>query len=185
MDIQLCQTSWFWSVALHGEAGSVNVVHVCGGVKTLRDKLQNYEVSFIFNMDETRFFFKLLSQRTYILQTENSGTVRGTKDMKGRDWITAYLCTYQIGKKLTMAIIGNPKNPKCLRILQPPLPYFSQKNAWLDGVTFRAWFNIVFLPFVLRYNSNKVALIIENCVPHGEDVHDPREQVSSFTFLPN
>lgn len=126
------------SDALYGVSGSVYVAQVREGMKTLRDALQIYEVSCILNMGETGLFFKFLSRCAYILQTENSSFVSGTEAMKDKNRITANSCAIQIGTKLRMEIVGKPRNPKCFRISQPPVPYFSQKNAWWDGVMFRA-----------------------------------------------
>lgn len=173
------------SVALHGEAGSVTPGSVIPGMIQLRQDLSDYDVECIFNVDETGLFFKLLPRRTYVLELENFKSVRGTKAMKAKDRITAYVCTNAIGTKLPMAVIGKAKNPRCFRMNKPPVPYFSQKNAWSDTITFRRWFMDVFIPFVRRFTSKKVALVMDNCGPHGSDLNDPREQIQIFTLPPN
>ena len=71
--------------------------------------------------------------------------------MKVKDRITAYVGTNADRTcKLPMAIIGTPMNPRCLRLGKPPVPYFSQRNAWSESVTFKKWFYNLFIPFVRR-----------------------------------
>lgn len=126
------------SVSLHGEGGSVNAMGVSEGMRKLREKLIDYDVDCIFNMDETGLFFKLLPSRSYITSAENIKSVRGTKAMRAKDRITAFVCTNGIGTKLPLAIIGKPKNPRYVRIAKPPIPYLSQK---------------MFGPIVLRFED--------------------------------
>ena len=129
------------SVALYGEAGSVDVSGIDADIVALREKLGDYEPSNIYNVDETGLFFKFLPRRTYICTHEHKKSVRGTKAMKAKDRITAYVGTNADGTcKLLMAIIGKPMYPRCFRLGKPPVPYFSQCNAWSDSVTFKKWF---------------------------------------------
>ena len=106
--------------------------------------------------------------------------------MKAKDRITAYAGTNADGTcKLPMAIIGKPMNPRCFRLRKPPLPYFSQRNAWSDSVTFKKWFYNLFIPFVRRQTSKPVALLMDNCGPHGTDIVDHTGQIQIITLPPN
>ena len=174
------------SVSLHGEGGSVNVVEVCSQIFELHKELASYSLENMYNVDETSLFFKLFPEKTYISQHENRKTVRGTKNMKAKDRITAYVCTNASGTlKLPMAVIGYAQKPRCFKLKPPCLPYFSQKNAWSDTKTFKQWYYSVFLPFVRRQTSDKVVLLMDNCGPHGCDLKDCREQVTILTLPPN
>lgn len=174
------------SQSLHGEAGSVNALAVAGEISQLRSDLAQYPPDHIYNMDETGLFFKLLPRRTYVLESEGRRTVRGIKAMKAKDRITAFVCTNADGsQKVDMSIIGKAQNPRCFRMGKPHVPYFSQKNAWADNVVFKRWFSEVFLPHVRKTTSRPVALVMDNCGPHGADISDSRGQVAIYPLPPN
>ena len=174
------------SVTLHGKAGAVKVSEVAGGIAELRAALGSFKPEFIFNMDETGLFFKLFPKRSYIMTGENKKLLRGTKEMGAKDRVSAFVCTNAIGSlKLPMALIGKSANLRCFRAGQPAVPYFSQRNAWSDTVTFKKCFTTVFLPFIRNVTSEPVALVMENCGPHGTDRSDHREQVEILTLPPN
>ena len=67
---------------------------------------------------------------------EDKKSVRGTEGRNAKDRITAYVGTNADSTcKLPRAIIGTAKNPRCIRLGTSPVPYFSQRSAWLDSVT--------------------------------------------------
>ena len=174
------------SQSLHGEAGSVNALAVAGDISQLRSNLAQYPPDHVYNMDETGLFFKLLPRRTYVLESEGRRTVRGIKAMKAKDRITAFLCTNADGsQKVDLSIIGKAQNPRCFRMGKPDVQYFSQKNAWADNVVFKRWFYEVFLPHVRKTTSRPVALVMDNCGPHGADISDGRGQVTIYPLPPN
>ncbi|PXF48393.1 Jerky protein-like [Gracilariopsis chorda] len=174
------------SIRLHGEAGSVPLSIVATGISRLREQLNDFDADCIFNMDETGLFFKLFPKRTYVLASEDRKRLRGTKDMKAKARVSVYVCTDSTGiHKVQLAIIGAAKNPRCFRKGETTVNYFSQKNAWSDSVTYRRWFLEVFMPYVRRYTSKKVALVMDNCGPHATDVLDVSGQVTIFTLPPN
>ena len=174
------------SVSLHGERGSVNGAEIAHEVAKLREALCDYEPCKTCSVDETGLFFKLLPRRTYVTTHENKSSLRGTKVMMAKDRITAYMCINADGScKLPMAIIGKPKKRQCFRMGRSLVPYFSQKNAWYDSVTFKLWFDEVFLPHVPKWTSKRVALVMDNYGPHGTDSIDSREQVTITTLPPN
>lgn len=174
------------SQSLHGEAGSASAASVANDISELRTKLSEYPMVRIYNMDETGLFFKLLPSRTYVMESEGRRSVRGIKAMKAKDRVTAFICNNADGsKKLELSIIGKAKNPRCFRVGQPHVKYFSQRNAWSDSVVFKKWFYEVFIPHVRRTTSLPVALVMDNCGPHGSDVSDSRGQVTIFPLPPN
>jgi hypothetical protein len=102
------------SVTLHGEGGSVDVAAIAAGIERLRSTLRDYDPENIYNVDETGLFYKLLPKRTYLSPHEDRKTARGTKGMKAKDRITAFICTNASGKqKLPLSVIGSSKNPRC------------------------------------------------------------------------
>lgn len=66
--------------------------------------------------------------------------------MGAKDRIIAYVLTNSDGcDKLAMGTTGKDQNPRCFRLEAPHVPYLTQKNAWSDIVTFKKWFDEVFL----------------------------------------
>ena len=174
------------SVSLHGEGGQVQAAAVAADIFQIREDLREYDAEHIYNVDETGLFYKLLPRRTYVGVHEDRKSLRGVKAMKAKDRVTAFVCTNASGtKKLPMAIIGTAKQPRCFKIRKPAVPYFHQRNAWADTATFRAWFYTVFIPFIRRNTSQKVALLMDNCGSHGNDLVDSKEQVRIFALPPN
>ncbi len=111
------------SIALHGQGASATVESAAEDMAKLRDRLREFDVDCIYNVDETGLFYKLLPKRSYVTQYENKKTLRGTRQMSAKDRITAYVCTNADGsEKLPLAIIGTAKNPRCFRLGHPPVP---------------------------------------------------------------
>lgn len=173
------------SKVLHGEAGSVDPELVKEGMTEIREACKKYPPSRIFNVDETGILWKLMAKRTYLSQRENRKTTRGTKAMKFKDRLSAYMCANADGSvKVPMSIIGKAKNPRCFKGTDCPLKYFSQTNAWSDSATFLKWWQQVFLPFIRRTTHLPVLLLMDGCSSHA-DLVDDRGQVTVMTFPPN
>lgn len=173
------------SIVLHGEAGSVDDEAIADDMEAIRAACLNYEIDNIFNVDETGIFFRLLPKNTYLSTSENRKTARGTKSMKAKDRVSAYMCTNATGTgKVPMSIIGKSKNPRCFRIGPCPIKYFSQANAWSDSATFKLWWLEVFIPFIRHWTHQPVLLLMDGCASH-EDLVDPRGQITMMTYPPN
>lgn len=173
------------SKMLHGEAGSVNPELVKEGMEKIRDACKKYPPSMIFNVDETGILWKLMPKRTYLSTKENRKTARGTKGMKFKDRLSAFMCANADGTaKVDMAIIGKAANPRCFRLRKCPLKYFAQANAWSDTATFLKWWKEVFLPFIRRWTHLPVLLLMDGCSSH-DDLVDDKGQVTVMTYPPN
>ena len=158
---------------------------MASGTADLRAQLREYETDCIYNVDETGLFQTYTTPHIYC-SYENKKSIRRTKLMMSSDRVMASVCTNAGGsEKLPMAIIGKYQKPRCFRNQQPPVPYFSQGNAWADGVTFRRWFWEIFMPHVRRKTNKNVALVMENCDPHSSDVGSPGGQVDIYLMLSN
>ena len=59
------------SVSLAGQGGSAAVAEVATEMCELRQKLREFDLENVYNVDETGLFFKLLPRRTYILSFVN------------------------------------------------------------------------------------------------------------------
>lgn len=172
------------SEALLGEA-CVNSKDVEAGLQTVRDACESYGIENIFNVGEMGLFYRLLPKRTYLTSSENRKTARGTKDMKTKDRLSAYMCANATGSaKVPLAIIGKSENPRCFRHKQPPVKYFQQANTWSDGATLQKWWQDVFLPYARRHTHEPVLLIMDGGSSHS-DLVDGRGQVTVVTYPAN
>ena len=129
-------------------------------------------------MDETGLFYRALSRRTYVSESEgNRSSVRGSKALSAKDRLTLVLCVNATRTfKVPPLIIGTAKNPYCFRDSPCPLPYTTQKNAWMDRTVYNEWRNTVFLPAVRAFIDDPVALLMDNCPGHDRFFVDPEGQ---------
>ena len=170
------------SVALHGEAGGVDMAAAEAQMELIRAAVQEYGLEFVYNMDETGLFFRLLPNRAYV-KKEEARSARGSKLMKAKDRVTLYVTTNGTGTDLLpLGVIGTAKDPRCFRLTNPPLPYYSQRKAWSDSNTFKQWF-CEFCQHVLLKTAHKILLLLDNCGPHCPGICDPTSQVT-IMYLP-
>ena len=104
---------------------------VAADMAKLRQKIGDYDADCIFKVDKTGLFFKLLPRRTCICSFENKKSLRGTKALRAKDRITAYICMNATGTKVPIYIIGTAKNPRCFRLGASAVHYLSQKTLGL------------------------------------------------------
>ena len=159
------------STVPHGEAGSVDVEYIAEGMEAIRLTCLDYDMGNIFNVDETGIF-RLLPIRMYLSTAENRKTARGTKSMKTKDHVSAYICTNATRTgKVPIGIICKSKSPRCFRATPCPVKYFAQANAWSDKATFKKWLE-VFTPFIQQWTHFTVPLLMDGSASH-EDLVDP------------
>jgi len=174
------------NVALHGEAGAVNQAAAAAAIAKIRSQLEGFDPELIYNMDETGLLYRCLPSRSYVPRRDRK-RARGTKTMRAKERVTLVLCTNATGShKLPIAMIGTAALPMCFR--GPgnacPLPYFSQKCAWMDTRVYKMWFTTVFLPAVRdRHPGGNSALIMDNSATH--DVHLAAPDVTVLFLPPN
>ncbi|CAB1100962.1 unnamed protein product [Ectocarpus sp. CCAP 1310/34] len=119
----------FTRVQLHGEAGDVDKQKVAEEIERIREQLQEFDVEFIFNMDETGLFFRCFPKGTYVTRGEaaagvNSKTARGSQAMKAKDRCTVVACCNTTGSLMVpLAVISTLKKPMVFRHgRKPPCP---------------------------------------------------------------
>ena len=176
------------SLRLRGEAGDVDMEKAVNQIQELGLKLSEFKPENIFNQDETGLFYRAMPRRTYTWDeiTDSRQLGRGQKALGAKDRITLMLCVNAIGnRKISPLIIGSSKKPHCFLDLKCPLPYINQSKAWCDSITYRYWFNSIFLPNIRTWTEEPVALIMDNFRGHDMDVEDPNGQVTIFFLPPN
>lgn len=157
------------NVAMHGQAGAVNLAKAAAAVADIRRKLEGYTPDRIYNMDGTGLLYRGLPSRSYVPRKDRK-RARGSKSMRSKDRMTLVLCTNaDASHKLPVAMIGSAASPLCFRGAGNacPLPYFSQKSAWMDHHVYAEWFTTVFLAEIRgRPKGARVALIMDNSATH-------------------
>ena len=179
---KVARESGWRSKALHGEAGGVDVAEVEPQMAAIRAKIKQFDPNYVYNMDETGLFFKVLPNLSYVKQ-EDVKTVRGTKLMKAKDRVTLYVTTNATGTdKVPLSLIGKSKNPRCFRNKTLKLKYYNQAKAWSDSKVFKKWWE-AFRLYIRSRTNRKCLLIMDNCGPHGTELVDPDGQIEVI-FLP-
>ena len=173
------KASWGWFVRFRHRYG-LNFMNLCGeggdvnkndpellqAIDDLGSIIDQYDPSCVYNMDETGLFLWFLPWYTVPLPPEDVSTVQGKKTAKDR--VTLVVCCNATGtERLPIAMIGKAKELACISGNSWPIPYFQQKNAWIDVPTFNKWFNEVFEPHVRKRTGHKVLLILDNAPGHS------------------
>lgn len=160
------------SKVIYGQAGSAEVEKAKSEMAKIRVQLGNYDPSNIFNVDETALFYRLLPRRTYVLEGEDEGELRGTKKMKCKDRVTALLCANATGtSKVPISIIGASKNPRALKNSPNSFNYMHSKKAWLNTHLFEKWLHEVFSTHIRKHTTERIALLVDNASSHQNIVY--------------
>lgn len=128
---------------LCGEGGDVdkNDPELLKALDNLGLIIDHNNPSCVYNMDESGLFFWLLPCYIILLPTEDVSTVRGKKK-KAKDRVTLIVCcNANKTERSPIAMIGEAKEPACILGNSWPIPYFQEKNAWIDVPTFNKWFD--------------------------------------------
>ena len=166
---------------LHGEGGEVdrNDPTILKELEELMNVIDKFEYKNVYNMDETGLFFRMIPRFTLLCPTEDEKSVRGRKIKKDR--ITLTVCANADGShKLDLQLIGKPKTPACIKGKQWPVPYYSQRNAWMDVSTYMKWFDEIFYPAVRLKTRKPVLLLLDNAPGHATEFVRDDVQVKFF-----
>lgn len=169
---------------LFGESGEVdkNIPQVLAALEELSALIGQYDPEYVYNMDETGLFFRLVPRYTVLMPYEDINTVRGKKKAKAR--VTLVVCCNASGtERVPITMIGKAKEPACIAGNSWPIPYYSQKNAWIDVPTFNKWFDEVFEPYVRSRTGHKVLLLLDNAPGHSTEFE--RNGIRVAFFPPN
>ncbi|KAL2611635.1 hypothetical protein R1flu_023327 [Riccia fluitans] len=98
------------SYKISGESENVDLERAEQWKSTLKSLLLGYDLKNVFNMDETGFFFRALSDSTL---NHAKQSCKGGK--QGKDRVTVVLTCSAMGEKLPPWISGKSKNPRSFR----------------------------------------------------------------------
>ncbi|XP_076944819.1 CENP-B homolog protein 2-like [Bidens hawaiensis] len=164
----------FWRF---GESGSVEMEGMEDKLKSIRDKVDQFEMKDIFNIDETGLFFRL--QPDHSLATMQ---LEGKKQDKERQTV-AICCNEDGSEKLPLWIIGKYAKPRCFKnvnLNSLNCEYRANKRAWMTGVLFEEYVRQLDKKMVGR----KILLIVDNCPTHPKIIEGLRN-VELFFLPPN
>ncbi|XP_065642990.1 jerky protein homolog-like [Hydra vulgaris] len=149
-------------------------------LEDLYSVIKTYRPENVYNMDETGLFFRLLPRYSLLMPTESLVTTRSKKKSKER--VTLVICSNATGSQNT--IFYDWKScTTCLYSRTWPIPYFCQKNAWMDVSVCQKWLNEVFYPEFKPKNGLPVLLLLDN-VPGNFEAFE-RNLVKVVFFPPN
>ncbi|XP_059583233.1 tigger transposable element-derived protein 1-like [Alligator mississippiensis] len=189
---------WFqrfrWRFNLHnrsisGEAASADVEAAEKFVDQFDEIIEkgSYRLEQIFNVDETRLFWKKMPERSYI--HKEAKTMLGFKVFKDR--VTLLLRGNVSGFKLKPFLIYRSENPRALKQVSKhtlPIYYRANNKAWMTQALFEDWFINCFIPSVKHYCLEKgvpfkIILLLDNAPGHPQHLDDLHPDVE-VVYLP-
>lgn len=141
--------------------------------------IDQYDPSCVYNMDEPGLFF--LASFSLYSSLANQRCFDCRSEKKAKDRVTLVVCcNANRTERLPIAMIGKAKEPACISRNSWPIPYFQQKNVWIDVPTFNKWFDEVFKPHVQKRTGHKVMLTLDNAPGHSTTFETNEIRVVSF-----
>lgn len=135
-------------------------------LKDLPPLFGQYDYECVYNMDKTGLFFRVVSRYTVLMIHENVTTVRSKKQTKDKVTLMFY-SNASWTKQILITMIGKAKQHAWIVKNTWSIPYFHQKNAWIDVSTFNKWFDEIFEPYVFWRTRHKVLLLLGNIPDHA------------------
>ncbi|KAI0993876.1 hypothetical protein K3495_g14307 [Podosphaera aphanis] len=147
----------------HGERGSADFSSIERLRSDIRDMLSNYAPADVYNMDETRLFYRAQQDRSLATQL-----LIGRKSDKER--LSIVICTNENGTdKLPLWFVGSAKQPRDHRrnhggnIEQYGIKWRANKKSWMTTILFQEW--LLWFEERMR-NNNRSVLLLDNCSAH-------------------
>ncbi|KAL2227918.1 UNVERIFIED_CONTAM: Tigger transposable element-derived protein 4, partial [Sesamum indicum] len=151
-----------------GESSSVNMQDMKMKLEAIREKINQFSMKDVFNLDEIGLF--------YSLQADHSLT---TKQLEGRkqdkERLTVVICYNKDGlENIPLWIIGKHAKPRCFKNINMSsinCHYRPNKRAWMTSVLFDEYVRC------LRLDNQCFLTVIANCFRHCK-IHSD-EEISS------
>ncbi|XP_059583646.1 tigger transposable element-derived protein 1-like [Alligator mississippiensis] len=175
--------------SISGEAASADVEAAEKIVDQFDEIIEKggYRPEQIFNVDETRLFWKKMPERSYI--HKEAKAMPGFKAFKDR--VTLLLGGNVAGFKLKPFLIHRSENPRALKQVSKhtlPVYYRANSKAWMTQALFEDWFINCFIPSVKRCCLEKgvpfkIILLLDNAPGHPQHLDDLHPDVK-VVYLP-
>ncbi|CAK8571898.1 unnamed protein product [Lathyrus sativus] len=160
-----------------GESGSVDVQDMEQNLVSIREKIDQFPMKDVFNMDETGLFYRL--QVDHSLATKQ---LEGRKQDKER--LTVVICCNEDGsEKIPLWIIGKYAKPRCFKNVNMnslDCQYRANKKAWMTSVLFDEYVR----SFDQMMHGRRVLLVVDNCPAHPRNIEGLRN-IELFFLPPN
>ena len=144
---------------------------------SIREKIDQFPMKDVFNMDETGLFYRL--QADHSLATKQP---EGRKQDKER--LTVVICCNEDGsEKIPLWIIGKYEKPRCFNNVNMnslDCQYRANKKAWMTSVLFDEYVR----SFDQMMHGRRVLLVVDNCPAHQRNIEGLRN-VELFFLPPN
>ncbi len=96
-----------------------------------------------------------------------------------KERLTVMVAPSMAGEKLSL-VIGKAAKPRCFkRLKKTPLPYDSNKKAWMTSAIFEKF--VRELGAKMRRKKRRIALVLDNCSAHPKV---PRLENVQLVYLP-
>ncbi|CAF2055852.1 unnamed protein product [Rotaria magnacalcarata] len=166
--------------AICGEARAVDSTTVDDWKSPLHSFIEHYDPWNIFNCDETSLFYKLLPDRSLVVDRNDC---RGGKRSKER--YTVLLCCNRSGsEKLKPLVIGKYARPRCFKNIDMkhlPVQWCSNRSAWMNSKVFTEWLEN--LDVCMRKQKRHILTFLDNALVHPLDIQ--LENIKLKYFPPN
>jgi len=160
-----------------GESGSVDTHDMEKKLEVIREKIDQFPLKDVFNMDETGLFYKL--QADHSLATKQ---LEGRKQDKER--LTVVICCNADGsEKVPLWIIGKYAKPRCFKNVNMSglnCEYRSNKRAWMTSVIFEEYMRW----FDNKMHGRRVLFVVDNGPAHPKII-EGLQNVELFFLPPN
>lgn len=118
---------------IHGEISENNKEGASTYINDiLPDLIRDYEPQDITNADESALYYKALPTSTHY---RPDVPPVGHKSQKVR-FTLLFICN-STGSFKRVYVIGKTKNPRCLKNVKSPIPYYSNKMAWMTTILWK------------------------------------------------
>lgn len=160
-----------------GESGSVDVQDMEKKLESIREKINQFPMKDVFNMDETGLFYRL--QADHSLATKQ---LEGRKQDKER--LTVVICCNEDGsEKIPLWIIGKYAKPRCFKNVNMGslnCHYRANKRAWMTSVLFDEYIRW----FDSQMQGRRILFVVDNCPAHPKNI-EGLQNVELYFLPPN
>ena len=145
----------------------------------IRKVLSKYQLSDIFNLDETALFYRLPPNKTLANKNEK---LQGIKQSKDRLSI-AVIVSASGEEFIKPIVIGHHRKPRCFSSVtwwRSLCSYFYNKTAWMTMKIFEEW--LLDFNNKMKNESRKVLLLVDNAGGHNISL-ELKHKLTNVSFM--
>nr|KAG5703044.1 hypothetical protein BaRGS_016205 [Batillaria attramentaria] len=146
-----------------GESGGVDTNTVDNWIDRLPEICEGYAERDIFNVDETGYFYKATTDKTFFRKGQKCA---GGKKSKER--LTVMLCSNMTGdERERPMVIHRSAKPRCFKNIKTqnlPVIYNSNRKSWMTAALFEDW--VRKFDRKMKAQGRRVLLFLDNATVH-------------------